>query len=162
MTEKVSLQRMRARYSRRLAATATAVAVLLGGTAIALAAQAATPDPGTLPSISTSRLPVAPARAAGVAGTDTSDSSAVSTASTMTTTAKPPAQGAASDPRGSGTPVDTESGKPSPIPAEESKVSDKDNDDEDHETVAPPVREDDGHDEDDEAAVINQGDLNSD
>jgi len=162
MTEKVSLPRMRARDSKRLAATATAVAVLLGGTAIALAAHAATPDPGALPSISTARMPAAPAQAAGVAATDTADSSAISTASTMTITKEPPFAGSASNSPGSATQADTQSGKTSPIPAEESKPADADDeDDEDHETVAPPVREDDDHDEDGEDRAINKGDKKS-
>lgn len=154
-TEKASLPHMSGRHGKRLAATATAVAVLLGGTAIALAAQAAAPDLTTLPSISTSRMQPATTRAPGVPATSTADSSAVATGSTMTIAAEPPTAVSGPSSQGSPTQAETEQGRTGPLPAEESKVSDadkKDKADEDHETVAPPVREDDGDGEDHQEA----------
>jgi len=80
----------------------------------------------------------------------------------MTIATEPPATGSASNSQGSATQAGTQSGKTSPIPAEESKVDHADDeDDEDHETVAPPVREDDDHDDDDKDAEIKKGDVKS-
>lgn len=145
--------------STRLAAIASAVAVALGGTAIALAAHAAAPVAADLPGITTMR----PYTASSAAQTDTATPNKTNPASAVTTTTT-----GGADPGTGNTPaVDTltpDAPAPSPEPGREPQVrpgptvqdpsgvdDDEDPDDEAHETVTPGVREDDYSEEPDDS-----------
>lgn len=130
-------------HSTRVTAIAAAVAVMLGGAAIALAAHAAAPSSADLPGIASSRLPTATADAGGVPVDSGAGSSTPSLTPSPATTDVPATTG--TRPSGSKPAVDLPVIPAAPDPT----IGEGNHDDEDHEIVTPPVREDDDDDEDD-------------
>lgn len=130
-------------HSTRVTAIAAAVAVMLGGAAIALATHAAAPTATDLPGIASSRLPTAAAEAGGVPVGDHAVTPVPDLVPSLASTDTPTGTN-------SGTPASKPAVDLPAIPAAPGSQTDViEQDDDDHELVTPPVREDDDPDEDD-------------